>query len=143
MLVQPQSEAPSTSTSRITSSPSLSSHHTTSSTPTTPPSNQITHEVEETATMPHDLPLPGGHIPGSDEGRLKHDELMELVTKLSDRVVAVEKDLQQTKKTYSTALTKLVLKVKKLEKQARSGKARIRARIVLSKDEDAAEDPSK
>ncbi|GJS19041.1 putative ribonuclease H-like domain-containing protein [Tanacetum coccineum] len=99
--------------------------------------------AHETATMPHDLPLPGGHTPGSNEGRLKHDELMELVTKLSDRVVAVEEDLKQTKKTYSTALTKLVLKVKKLEKQVRSGKARRRARIVLSEDEDAAEDPSK
>ncbi|GJY47159.1 ribonuclease H-like domain-containing protein [Tanacetum coccineum] len=85
--------------------------------------------AHETATMPHDLPLPGGHTPGSNEGRLKHDELMELVTKLSDRVVAVEEDLKQTKKTYRTALTKLVLKVKKLEKQVRSGKARRRARI--------------
>ncbi|GJW21435.1 hypothetical protein Tco_0032057 [Tanacetum coccineum] len=106
MLVQPQDEAPSTSPSRITSSPSLSSHHTTSSTPTTPPSIQTTHEAEEAATMPDDLPLPGGHIPGSDKGRLKHNELMELVTKVS-------------------------------------GKARRRARIVLSEDEDAAEDPSK
>ncbi|GKF67274.1 hypothetical protein Tco_0196953, partial [Tanacetum coccineum] len=51
--------------------------------------------------MPHDSPLPGGHTPRSDEGRLKHDELMEL----------------------------LVLKVKKLEKQVKSGKARRRARI--------------
>ncbi|GJS72911.1 hypothetical protein Tco_0705752 [Tanacetum coccineum] len=143
MLVQPQGEAPSTSPSRITSSPSLSTHHTTSSTPTTPPSIQITHEAEETATMPHDSPLPGGHAPGSDEGRLKHIELIELVTKLTNRIAAVEKDLQQTKKTYSTALTKLVLKVKKLEKQVRSGKARRRARIVLPEDEDAAEDPSK
>ncbi|GJU59252.1 putative ribonuclease H-like domain-containing protein [Tanacetum coccineum] len=83
------------------------------------------------------------HTPGSDEGRLKHDELMELVTKLSNRVVDVEEDLKQTKKTYTTALTKLVLKVKKLEKQVRSNKARRRARIVLSEDEDAAEDPSK
>ncbi|GJY06046.1 hypothetical protein Tco_0373100 [Tanacetum coccineum] len=115
MLVQPQGEAPSTSPSRITSSPSLSSYHT----------------------------PPRGYIPGSDEGRLKHDELMELVTKLSDRVVVVEEDLKQTKKTYSTILTKLVLKVKKLEKQVRTGKARRRARIVLSEDEDAAEDPSK
>ncbi|GJZ17063.1 hypothetical protein Tco_0553186, partial [Tanacetum coccineum] len=82
--------------------------------------------LEETATMPYDLPLPGGHTPRSDEGRLKHDEL---VTKLSDRVVAMEEDLKQTKKTYSTAFTKLVLKVKKLEKQVRSGKARRRARI--------------
>ncbi|GJW23953.1 hypothetical protein Tco_0037764 [Tanacetum coccineum] len=119
MLVQPQGEAPSTSPSRIISSPSLSSHHTTSSTPITPPSIQITHEADETATMPYDSPLSGGHTPKSDEGRLKHAELMELVTKLLDRVVAMEEDLKQTKKTYSTALTKLVLKVKKLEKQVR------------------------
>ncbi|GJZ68727.1 putative ribonuclease H-like domain-containing protein [Tanacetum coccineum] len=69
--------------------------------PTTPPSIQITHEVEETATMPYDSPLPGGHTPRSDEGRMQHTELMKL----------------------------LVLKVKKLEKQVRSGKARRRARI--------------
>ncbi|GJZ46121.1 hypothetical protein Tco_0593717 [Tanacetum coccineum] len=143
MLVQPQDEAPSTSPSRITYSPSLSSYHTTSSTLTTPPSIQITHEAEETATMPHNSPLQIGHTPGSDEGRLEHTELMELVTKLTDRIAAVEKDLQQTKKTYSIALTKLVLKVKKLEKQVRSSKGRRRARTVLSEDEDATEDPSK
>ncbi|GJW75293.1 hypothetical protein Tco_0134663 [Tanacetum coccineum] len=142
MLVQPQGEAPSTSLSRITSSPSLSSHHTPPSTPNTSPSFQTTHEAEETTTMPHDSPFPEGHTFGSDD-RLKHDKLMELVTKLSDRVVDVEEDLKQTKKTYSTALTKLVLKVKKLEKQVRSGKARRRARIILSEDEDAAEDFSK
>ncbi|GKE32688.1 hypothetical protein Tco_1452010 [Tanacetum coccineum] len=129
MLVQPQDEAPSTSPSRITSSPSLSSHHTPPSTLNTPPSFQTTHEAEETATTPHDSPLPGGHTLGSDEGRLKHDELMELVTKLLDKVVAVEEDLKQIKKIYSTAFTKLVLKVKKLEKQVRFGKARRRARI--------------
>ncbi|GKF10030.1 hypothetical protein Tco_0047956, partial [Tanacetum coccineum] len=86
MLVQPHGEAPSTSPLRITSLPSLSSHHTTST---------------------------------------------------------LKKDLQQTKKTYSTALTKLVLNVKKLEKQVRSGKARRMAKIVLSEDDDAIEDPSK
>ncbi|GKF95958.1 hypothetical protein Tco_0288693, partial [Tanacetum coccineum] len=48
--------------------------------------------------MPHDSPLPRGHTLGSDEGILKHDELMELVTKLSDRVVGVEEDMKQTKK---------------------------------------------
>ncbi|GJS53380.1 hypothetical protein Tco_0626742 [Tanacetum coccineum] len=78
----------------------------------------------------------GGHTPGSDEGRLKHDELMELVTKLSDRVVAIEDDLKQTKKTYSTTLTKLVLKVKKLEKHVMSGKVRRRdPTISLVQDE--------
>ncbi|GKD78893.1 hypothetical protein Tco_1341514 [Tanacetum coccineum] len=94
MLVRPQGEAPSTSPLRITFSPSLSSHPTTSSTPNIPPSFQTTHEAEETATMPYDSPLLGSHTPGSDEGRLKHDELMELVTKLSDRVLAVEEDLK-------------------------------------------------
>ncbi|GKA18952.1 hypothetical protein Tco_0698867 [Tanacetum coccineum] len=55
----------------------------------------------------------------------------------------LEKDLQQTKKTYSTALTRLILRVKKLEKNVKTGKARRRARIVISEDEDAAEDSSK
>ncbi|GJT99444.1 hypothetical protein Tco_1109783 [Tanacetum coccineum] len=142
VLVQHQGEAPSTSPSRITSSLYLSSHHTPSSTPNTPPSFQTIHEAKETTTMPHDSPIPGGHTLGSDKGRLKYDELMELVTKLSDIVVAVEEDLKQTKKTYSTALTKLILKLKKLEKQVRSGKARRRARIVLSEDEDADEGTS-
>ncbi|GKA05256.1 hypothetical protein Tco_0684376 [Tanacetum coccineum] len=55
----------------------------------------------------------------------------------------LEKDLQQTKKTYSTALTKLVLRVKKLEYKPKSGKARRKAKIVLSNDEEIAKDSSK
>ncbi|GJW84828.1 putative ribonuclease H-like domain-containing protein [Tanacetum coccineum] len=64
-------------------------------------------------------------------------------TKLNDRIDGLEKDLQQTKKTYSTALTKLVLRVKKLEYKLKSGKARRKAKIVLSDDEEIAEDSSK
>ncbi|GKG01722.1 hypothetical protein Tco_0306427, partial [Tanacetum coccineum] len=45
-------------------------------------------------TLPRDSPLPGGHTPRSDKGRLKHDELMELVTKLLDMVVAGRKIAQ-------------------------------------------------
>ncbi|GJV48267.1 hypothetical protein Tco_1438479 [Tanacetum coccineum] len=122
-------EAPSTSPSRISSSPSLPSHHTSSSTPTTPPSTQQPYEAEEPVTMPHDSPLHRVHSYGSDEGRLQQIYLMDLVTKLTDKIGVLEKDLQQTKKTYNTALTKLVLRVKKLEKQVKSGKARKRARI--------------
>ncbi|GJV84516.1 retrovirus-related pol polyprotein from transposon TNT 1-94 [Tanacetum coccineum] len=48
-------------------------------------------------TPPYDLPLPGGHTPGSDEGRMQQTELMDLVIKLSDKVLALETDLQQTK----------------------------------------------
>ncbi|GJZ93683.1 hypothetical protein Tco_0665886, partial [Tanacetum coccineum] len=48
---------------------------------------------------------------------------------LYPRIDGLEKDLQQTKKTYSTALTKLVLRVKKLEYKLKSGKARRKAKI--------------
>ncbi|GJR19221.1 hypothetical protein Tco_0967748 [Tanacetum coccineum] len=51
--------------------------------------------------------------------------------------------MRQTKKTYSTAFKKLIFRVKKLEKQIKSGKARRRARSVLSEYENAAEDSSK
>ncbi|GKE38554.1 hypothetical protein Tco_1461959, partial [Tanacetum coccineum] len=49
----------------------------------------------------------------------------------------------QTKKTYGTAITKLILKVKKLEQKVKTIKARRRARIVLSKDEEDVEVSSK
>ncbi|GJY28967.1 hypothetical protein Tco_0404734 [Tanacetum coccineum] len=51
--------------------------------------------------------------------------------------------MQQTKKVYSYALTKLILRVKKLEKKVKTNKARRRAMIVISEDEDAKEDYSK
>nr|GEZ50827.1 hypothetical protein [Tanacetum cinerariifolium] len=39
---------------------------------------------------PYDSPLSGGHTPGSDEGRPKLLELMNICTKLSNRVLALE-----------------------------------------------------
>ncbi|GJZ00520.1 hypothetical protein Tco_0517949 [Tanacetum coccineum] len=42
--------------------------------------------IDKTPSMPHDSPLPRVHTLGSDEGRMQHNELMDLVTKLSDRV---------------------------------------------------------
>ncbi|GJX54271.1 hypothetical protein Tco_0282640 [Tanacetum coccineum] len=51
--------------------------------------------------------------------------------------------LLRTKKVYSSALTKLILRVKKLKKKVKTNKARGRARIVISKDEVAEEDSSK
>ncbi|GJT95140.1 hypothetical protein Tco_1090658 [Tanacetum coccineum] len=61
--------------------------------------------------MPHDSPLPRVHTLGSDEGRMQPNELMELVTKLSDRVAVLENDLKQTKKTHGAAFTKLIKKM--------------------------------
>ncbi|GJZ34650.1 putative ribonuclease H-like domain-containing protein [Tanacetum coccineum] len=99
--------------------------------------------MHKTPTRPHDSPLPRVHTLRSDEGSLQQNELMDLVTKLTDRVEVLENDTQQTKKVYSSPLTKLILRVKKLEKKVKTNKARRRARIVISKDEDAKEDSSK
>ncbi|GJT14711.1 putative ribonuclease H-like domain-containing protein [Tanacetum coccineum] len=98
---------------------------------------------KETASMPYDSPLHAVHSHGSAEGSMQQHDLTVLVNKLNDRINGLEKDLHQTKKTYSTALTKLVLRVKKLEYKLKSGKARRKAKIVLSDDEEIAEDSSK
>ncbi|GKA54755.1 hypothetical protein Tco_0753704 [Tanacetum coccineum] len=94
--------------------------------------------MHKTPTRPHDV-----HTLGSDEDSQQQNELMNLVTKLIDRVEVLENDMQQTKKVYSSALTKLILRVKKLEKKVKTNKARRRARIVILEDEDAEEDSSK
>ncbi|GKB35341.1 hypothetical protein Tco_0880283 [Tanacetum coccineum] len=99
--------------------------------------------MHKTPTRPHDLPLPLVHTLGSDEDSLQQNELMDLVTKLTDRVEVLENDMQQTKKVYSSALTKLILREKKLERTAKTNKARRRVRIVISEDKNAEEDSSK
>ncbi|GJT82821.1 hypothetical protein Tco_1057163 [Tanacetum coccineum] len=81
---------PTTSPSRITSSPSLS--------PKPSPSPQHTTTSAPSTSQPqHSQPL---------------------------AVIEEHKNLEQTKKTYNTDLTKLILKVKKLENKLKSGKAR-------------------
>ncbi|GJX34495.1 hypothetical protein Tco_0246052 [Tanacetum coccineum] len=91
--------------------------------------------IDKTLSMPHDLPLPRGHTLGSDEGRMQHNELMDLVTKLTDRVVALETNLKQTKIVYGAAFTKLIKKVKRLEKKDKLNKSRRKLILVLSDEE--------
>ncbi|GJU94346.1 hypothetical protein Tco_1319102, partial [Tanacetum coccineum] len=93
--------------------------------------------------MPHDSPLPRVNTLGSDEGSMTLQELMVFCTTLSKKVESLETDLKQTKQIYGAAYTRLIKKVKKLEKTAKSSQARRRARIVVSDDEDDLEDPSK
>ncbi|GJZ98611.1 hypothetical protein Tco_0671064 [Tanacetum coccineum] len=69
--------------------------------------------------MPHESPLHSVHSLGRDEGSLSLNELTILCTSLSKKVASLESELKQTKETYSTALTKLILRVNKLEKQGR------------------------
>ncbi|GJR48946.1 hypothetical protein Tco_1317049 [Tanacetum coccineum] len=70
-------------------------------------------------------------------------ELTVLCTTLSKKVESLESDLKQTKLTYGAAFTKLIMKVKRLEKEVKLNKARRRAKIVVSDDEDAEKDTSK
>ncbi|GJR35268.1 hypothetical protein Tco_1210952 [Tanacetum coccineum] len=74
--------------------------------------------IHKTPTRPHNSPLPRVHTLGSDEGSLRQRRFM-------------------------LALTKLILRVKKLEKKVKTNKARRRVRIVISEDKDAKEDSSK
>ncbi|GJT11185.1 hypothetical protein Tco_0858227 [Tanacetum coccineum] len=87
--------------------------------------------IHQTPTMPHDSPFPRVHTLRSDKGRMQPNELMELVTKLSDKVAVLENDLKQTKKAYGVAFTKLIKKVKTLDKTIKTSKARRRAQFVM------------
>ncbi|GJZ08292.1 hypothetical protein Tco_0542575 [Tanacetum coccineum] len=162
---------PSTSPSRITSSPSPSPEpspspspepspspspepsplptpeHITAApsqpSPTHPSPTQPSPGAEHHLPTPNESPIHVVHSHGSDEGRLKLNELTDLVTKLFDRIGVLEDDLKKTKQTYSSAFTKLILRVKKLEAQIKTGKARRRARVVLSDNEVIEDDSSK
>ncbi|GKF90250.1 hypothetical protein Tco_0264213, partial [Tanacetum coccineum] len=85
---------------------------------------------------PYDSPLHVVHSHGSAKGSMQQHDLMVLVNKLNDKIDGLEKDLQQTKKTYSSAFTKLVLRVKKLEFKLNSSKARRKGRKISQIDED-------
>ncbi|GJV54915.1 hypothetical protein Tco_1455920 [Tanacetum coccineum] len=129
MLTSP---TPSSSPSRITSSPSLSSEP--SIEPTFEP--QPSPDAEYHVPSPNESPLHAVHSHGSDKGSLKLIELMNLVTKLSNMIGVLEDDLKRTNQTYSDAFTKLILRIKKLESKVKTGKARKRARVMLSEDEE-------
>ncbi|GJZ43662.1 hypothetical protein Tco_0590917 [Tanacetum coccineum] len=92
--------------------------------------------------MPNESPLHAVHSHGSAEGSLKLNELTTLVTKLSERIRVLEDDLKKTKLTYSATVTKLILRVKKLETKVKAGTARKRARVVFFEDDEDVEDDS-
>ncbi|GKB95910.1 hypothetical protein Tco_0982047, partial [Tanacetum coccineum] len=129
--------ASETSPSRITSSPSLSPQHTPVSAPSTspPPITETTPTVEEPALMPNESPLQSVQSLRRDEGSVSLNELMDLVTQLTNKVRSFENELTNNKKVYGSAITMLVKRVKKLEKQVKTSKARRRTKIVLSEYE--------
>ncbi|GJW50020.1 putative ribonuclease H-like domain-containing protein [Tanacetum coccineum] len=84
----------------------------------------------------------GVHSLGRDEGSLLLNELTVMCTSLAKKIEGLESELQQTKTTYSKVLTKLILRVKKLEKQVKTTTSRRKTRIVLSQS-DHSKDPLK
>ncbi|GKC29128.1 hypothetical protein Tco_1036422 [Tanacetum coccineum] len=71
---------------------------------------------ETTSKKSHDPPLSeGGHTPGSDEGRPNFNELINLCTQLSNRVLALE----NSKTAQDLVIQKLKKRVKRLEKALR------------------------
>ncbi|GJT60994.1 hypothetical protein Tco_1004527 [Tanacetum coccineum] len=136
---------PSTSPSRITSSPSPTPSpdptpaHTPSPTqpsPTQPSPTQPSLPTSPTQPLTtqnhHQLNRNSKHIFPTP---LTHDPSM--------LIEVLEADLIKTKKTYSSAYTKLIFRVKKLESQIKIGKARRQARVVLSDDEAFEDNSSK
>ncbi|GJV94088.1 hypothetical protein Tco_1541901 [Tanacetum coccineum] len=141
MLIVP---APFTSPSRITSSPSHSPKPSHTPDVSQPSPTQPSPRAEHHLPTPNESPLHAVHSHGSDEGSLKLTKLTVLVTKLSDRIGVLEDDLRKTKKTYSSAFTKLILRVNKLEARVKIGESRQRAKVVLSEDDkDIADDSFK
>ncbi|GJZ01785.1 hypothetical protein Tco_0519746 [Tanacetum coccineum] len=71
-----------------------------------------THHTEEPTQIPYESPLHSVHSLRRDKGSLSLNELTVLCTSLSEKVASLESELKQKKVTYSTALTKLILRVK-------------------------------
>ncbi|GJS23776.1 hypothetical protein Tco_0452408 [Tanacetum coccineum] len=93
-------------------------------------------DVERAATTATTLEAPRDHGGASVQTRFERASKLSYDSPL-------EGDLRQTKKVYGIAYTKLIMKVKKLEKIVKTSQARIRAKIVVSDDDMALEDSSK
>nr|GEY86692.1 hypothetical protein [Tanacetum cinerariifolium] len=91
---------------------------------------------------PHDSPLSGGHAPGSDEGRPNLLELMNICTKLSNRVL-------EAKTTQDKVITRLKLRVRRLEKKRKAKTSQpmkrrlFKGRVETSTNKSLGEDVSK
>ncbi|GJV71180.1 hypothetical protein Tco_1491175, partial [Tanacetum coccineum] len=99
--------------------------------------------IDNVPPTPHDSPLSGGYTPGSNEGRPDLSELMDIYTKLSDRVL----DLEKEKDSQAVEILNLKKRVQKLERKAKSNipppKKRLYKQIDSSDDSLGEENASK
>ncbi|GJX69991.1 hypothetical protein Tco_0307162 [Tanacetum coccineum] len=71
--------------------------------------------MHKTPNRPYDSPLSRVHTLESDKGSLQQNELMDLVTNMTDRVKVLENDMQQTKKEQEDS-SKQGMKISKINK---------------------------
>ncbi|GJW19082.1 hypothetical protein Tco_0026518 [Tanacetum coccineum] len=90
---------------------------------------------ERVSTPSYDSPLLGVNTPRSDEERIKLKELMDMCTKLSDRVL----DLENVKDAQDLEIKKLKKRVKKLEKKRKSRTPQLKRRLFKVRIESFAE----
>nr|GFA02333.1 hypothetical protein [Tanacetum cinerariifolium] len=72
---------------------------------------------ERLSNFPNEPPLGEGNTSRSGEGSMQLLELMDICTKLSDKVTTLENELKSTKAVYNKAFITLTKRVKKLEKK--------------------------
>ncbi|GKB85008.1 hypothetical protein Tco_0957280 [Tanacetum coccineum] len=90
---------------------------------------------ERVSTPSYDSPLLGVNTPGSDEERIELKKLMDMYTKLSDRVL----DLENVKDAQALEIKKLKKRVKKLEKKKKSRTPQLKRRLFKVRIESSAE----
>ncbi|GJV64688.1 hypothetical protein Tco_1475516 [Tanacetum coccineum] len=90
---------------------------------------------ERISTPSYDSPLLGVNTPRSDEERIELKELMDMCTKLSDRVL----DLENVNDAQALEIKKLKNRVKKLEKKKKSSTPQLKRRLFKVRIESSAE----
>nr|GEU88308.1 hypothetical protein [Tanacetum cinerariifolium] len=93
---------------------------------------------ERLSNLPNEPPLREGNTSRSGEGSMQLLELIDIYTKLSDKVAGLENELISIKAVYNKALITLTKRVKKLERQLKH--KRRRAIINSSEDEEVSLD---
>nr|GEV31094.1 hypothetical protein [Tanacetum cinerariifolium] len=90
---------------------------------------------ERLSNLPNEPPLEEGNTSRSREGNMQLLELMNMCTKLSDKVTTLENELKSIKAVYNKAIITLTKRVNKLEKKLNH--KRRRAVVDSLEDEDA------
>ncbi|GJV41413.1 hypothetical protein Tco_1419853 [Tanacetum coccineum] len=92
-------------------------------------------KFERTSRQSYDSPLRGVNAPRSDEDRIELKELMEIYTKLSERILYLE----NIKAAQDLEITNLKKRVKKLEKKKKSRTPQLKRRLFKVRIESSAE----